>query len=107
MADTYYAWSDLHSTKDGKLVVVKTGEKVTAADLGLNKDEFDELIAAGSVRDAVYPAKAMTDEGFAGSPKEFAKKQLAALAAEDAGPVNPDEMASLASDLNTGTPEEK
>lgn len=49
------AWTEIRSAKDGKRVVVKAGEEVSASKLGLSQDQMDELILAGAVRDKEFP----------------------------------------------------
>lgn len=70
---TYYAWSDLmfggetekRDRADGRSYKVvlsrnvkRRGEKVTAKELGLDSDEFDALVASGSVRPYPLPDEA-------------------------------------------------
>jgi hypothetical protein len=67
---THYAWSDLYyggksekrERSNGMSMtvvlernVVKRGEKVTKAQLGVGDDEWDALVASGSVRDKPLP----------------------------------------------------
>jgi len=75
MADTFYAWSDIYAGGEsekreaagGRLVkvinkrnIIRRGEKVTQAKLGVEKEEFDALVASGSVR--AYPLPEGADD---------------------------------------------
>lgn len=75
----YYAWSQINYAADvdkdtGSRTVksVKHGEEVTAQKLGLNKDQFQELVDSGAVRDRKFPD---LPEGYTGTPREFFLKQ--------------------------------
>jgi hypothetical protein len=78
-----YAWTNLEAKdKDGNVTKkIKPGDEVSAGDLGIEDDEFEQLQAVGAVRDAEYP----TPEGYQGSPVEYAKEQLAAMQLEGEG----------------------
>lgn len=74
-----YAWSQLRSTdEEGKVTIVKVGDEVDAGKLGLDDDEFNELVAVGAVREQEYPVPANYD----GSPVEFVRDQLREAASE-------------------------
>lgn len=64
MADTYYAWSEIrygaeHDKNRPELILKQLtaapGDKVTAAQLGLDEDQFQELVDSGSVRNYPLP----------------------------------------------------
>lgn len=77
-----YAWSNLTAQEaddKGKYKQFKPGDEVSAGDLGLDEDEFNELLAVGAVREDEYPAPANYD----GSPVEYRREQLRAAASED------------------------
>jgi hypothetical protein len=90
MADkTYYAWSPIRSAKvtDASATPPKVehsnaqpGDSVTAAKLGLSKEQFDELVASGAVRETKYPD---LPEGYQDSPVNFLRQQALAASAED------------------------
>lgn len=67
MAD--YAWSNIKTSK-GKF---SPGDSVSAEKLGVDKEEYESLKEAGSVRETEYPK----DLPSGVSPVEHAKKQLA------------------------------
>lgn len=73
-----YAWSTMAAPPDdkGKVKTFKPGDEVSAGDLGLDDDEFNELVSVGAVREAEYPVPADYD----GSPVEYARDQLRAAA---------------------------
>src|SRR3954451_6661253 len=80
--DTYYAWSNFNVTPDNwtgnprDVTKVAPGDKVSAADLGIDDEEFQQYIDNGAVRTIAYP-----DMGtFSGSPVEWARARLVALA---------------------------
>src|SRR3954454_11423121 len=86
MADTLYAWTKFtvpNADEPGnpsKMKTINPGDQIAPADLGVEEDSADwqAYIDNGAVRPMEYP-----DTGnFPGSPVEFAKSQLAALAAE-------------------------
>lgn len=70
----YYAWSNINPGTDKG---AKAGDSVTADKLGLSKDEFQELIDTGVVREQEYPKEAL-DGNL--SPSEIAKRDLAIAA---------------------------
>lgn len=74
----YVAWSEIHSGKDdGNVVIVRPGDAVSASDLGLDDEQFQELIDGGSVREQDYPVpEGKIDQ----SPTEFYKEKLSVLA---------------------------
>jgi hypothetical protein len=81
-----FAWSEIRgSDSEGKAVVVKPGDEVSAGDLNLNDEEFQELVDAGVVRDNDYPEDIPEDQ----SPTEYYKAQLAALA--ESGELPPEQ----------------
>lgn len=72
---TMYAWSDLYNggkseeTKLGRKIIherniIPRGEKVTKAKLKLEDEEWDALVASGSIRDYPLP------EGYEGDAAE-------------------------------------
>lgn len=72
---TYYAWSNFPVEKNEWGQVTKTievGEKVTASDLGVTDEEFEEMIETGVVSEEEYP-----DIPDSVSPAEYEKEQLA------------------------------
>ena len=76
----YYAWSEIKAGDKS----AKPGDTVSASDLGLSKEQFEELVEAGAVKEEKFP-----DPGdFPGSPVEHAKKDLAIAA----GHIEPDEV---------------
>jgi hypothetical protein len=79
---TYYAWTRFEAERNDWGVatkIINPGDAVTASDLGVNKEEFDEYIDSGAVRTDKYP-----DMGnFDGSPTEFARRELARAARGD------------------------
>ena len=78
-----YAWTNLEARdEDGNVTKkFKPGDEVSAGDLGIEDDEFEQLESVGAVRDAEYP----TPEGYQGSPVEYAKEKLAELAEQGEG----------------------
>jgi len=84
--DTYYAWTNIQSGKDNgttkepdlEVLSATRGDAVTADDLGLDEDQFKQLVDAGSVRRMKVPDMPDT---FQGSPVDFLRQQ-ARLAAE-------------------------
>ena len=74
---TYYAWSNIKTGKDGKPFAAKVGDKVDASTLGLDEEQFQELIDAGSVREQKYPVPADSDV----SPKDHQRALM--LASQD------------------------
>lgn len=53
---TYYAWSPIrHGAADGTVTQIKVGEEVSAKDLGVSDEEFQEYIDSGAVRTKKYP----------------------------------------------------
>ena len=75
MAESMYAWSDLHLGGESEWIetphggrrkvvmqrnVVPRGEKVTKSKLGVSSDEWDVLVEGGSVRP--YPLPEEADE---------------------------------------------
>jgi hypothetical protein len=77
-----YAWSTLTAQEaddKGRYKTFKPGDEVSAGDLGLDDDEFNELVAVGAVREDEYPVPAGSDV----SPVEFRREQLRAAASED------------------------
>lgn len=104
MADkTYYAWSPIQSAKaeEGKpseFFSAQPGDTVTAAKLGLDKDQFQALIDAGSVREQSYPD---VPAGYQDSPVNF----LRAKALEAAGDSEEAALALGLDTLNSDTPQ--
>lgn len=89
MADkTLYAWSRFPVGQDdsGKTKWIEVGDKVSGpGDLGpgTTQEEFDDLVAGGSIRARPYPLDEMKEAGHSGSPSEFYKAQMAAMAEGD------------------------
>lgn len=82
MAD--YAWSEIRygveTDKDGNFLrhkVVKAGETVTKAKLGVSDADWAQLQEAGSVRPYAYPDM---PESYEGSPVDFLREQASAVA---------------------------
>lgn len=75
MAKSYYAWTDIRSSSDKseKPVVISRGTKVTASDLGISTEEFQEKIDAGAIRDKPFPAP----DDYSGSAIDYLRDQLA------------------------------
>ena len=71
-----YAWSTFNTDVDewgkahGK---IEPGDEVSAEKLGVTKEEFDELVAVGSVREEEYP-----DVAPGQSPAEYYREEAAA-----------------------------
>jgi len=76
MADDYYAWSNIRVGGD-KPKVIRPGEKVSASDLGVDDDEFDNLVTIGSVRSTPWPEGLDPDNPNADSPNQHRLKMLA------------------------------
>ena len=77
-----YAWSTLTAQEaddKGRYKTFKPGDEVSAGDLGLDDDEFNELVAVGAVRDVEYPVPPGSDV----SPVEQKRAELRAAASED------------------------
>lgn len=82
MADpTMYAWSPIHTTKDGKAFVVKIGDVV---DKSLVADDWDYLVDQRAIRPEKYPEDIQGNE----SPTEYYKRK-AAEAAEGGNYIPP------------------
>lgn len=73
MASTMYAWTDIKHAKG----VLKAGETATANKLGVDEEEWDQLVESRAVRPRKYPEM---PRDFTGSPVEFViqehRKQL-------------------------------
>lgn len=67
MADMY-AWSPILCDK-GK---IDAGSKVTKSGLGVSDEDWDSMVAAGSIREKKFPVP----EGFQGSVLDFYREQL-------------------------------
>jgi hypothetical protein len=70
---TYYAWSNFPVERNewGQTTkVIEVGEEVTAAKLGVSKEEFDEYIELGTVSEEEYP-----DVPDSVSPAEYEQSQ--------------------------------
>lgn len=78
MADANIAWSNFVD-KDGKKI--KPGDTVDAGQLGVDEEEWNELVFVGAVRSTKYPEDINTDE----SPVEYYKRQMAEMAEGDFG----------------------
>lgn len=84
MADTYYAWSTFSvpdTSKPGaKPKVFNPGDTVTAAGLGVEKEEFDAMVEAGSIRTMKWP---VPPEAGAVSPIDYLKAKAAEAEEKD------------------------
>lgn len=95
MADTFYAWTNIHipdRNDPGNPIKRKTvtpGEEVTPESLRMSQEDFDELVNIKAIRRTEHP-----DMGtFQGSPVEFRKAQIARMAAtEDYFDEDPDRV---------------
>lgn len=67
----FYAWSRIHHDKG----VTKHGEEVDAGKLGLDTDQFNQLVEARAVRSDKFPD---LPENYQRSPKEFYRAKAAA-----------------------------
>lgn len=76
----HYAWSTFRVTEEvgKKPTVFNVGDIVTAATLGIEDDEFDNLVAEGAVRTMEYPVP--TEAGNV-SPIEYLRKKARDVAA--------------------------
>lgn len=96
---TMYAWSNFPRGVDANGKTQKdipVGSEISAADLGIDEDDWKVLVANGSVREQPYP-KIITDEKYSDSPNRY-YKDLLARAAEAESTVeglNSDEMKEL------------
>jgi hypothetical protein len=68
----YYAWTDIHYSSNKKRLTVKAGAEVSAQKLGIDEEEWDQLVEARVVRTIKYPNMPAS---FTGSPKDFVLKQ--------------------------------
>lgn len=99
MADpTMYAWSPIQGSKGDKQFEVPAGEAVNADKLGLSKEQFQQLVDAGSVRPVKFPD---LPEGYRDSPVNYLREQ----AIEAAGEGDEAVLAVAASNLEPGTPQ--
>lgn len=84
MADTYYAWGEIHTSgdaaEDDSVKKVKPGDTVSASDLGVSDEDFEALVESGAVRTEEYPE---LPEGYTGSPAQYAQEQAVAQAQVD------------------------
>lgn len=79
----FYAWTTIYNggevktVKDRKIIVsrnvIEPGTEVSKAKLKVSDEDWDALVAGGSVRPYKFPKM---DSGFAGSPAEFIMSQL-------------------------------
>lgn len=98
MANTLYAWSPIrHGDDDGKVTVIKVGQKVSASDLDMSEEEFQGFIDSGAVRPRKYP-----DIHDSVSPMEHFKQ-----AAADAAAGNYDNVLAETEDEENTEPEKK
>lgn len=67
----YYAWSSIRHDKG----TTKHGDEVDAGKLGLNEDQFKQLVEARAVRTEKFPE---LPENYQRSPKEFYRSKAAA-----------------------------
>ncbi len=86
MASDLVAWSPIRSAKnngtdkdpDMEAITVKPGESVSKSSLGLDDDQFAQLVESGAVRTMPFPEM---PETYQGSPVEFMREQAANAAA--------------------------
>jgi hypothetical protein len=71
----YYAWSQILCGTEDKPVTIAVGEKVSPAAVG-GKEVFDELVAAGSIRNKPYPEDIAPDEPPVAAEIRDIKKRL-------------------------------
>jgi hypothetical protein len=71
MAADMFVWSPIFGHDGKEATRSEVGEKVTANSLGVDKEEFDSLIAAGAVRSKKPPETQQFE-----SPREFVIRQL-------------------------------
>jgi hypothetical protein len=76
---TYYAWAPIlfDAERDDKGNILKQksmkfGEEVSAGNLGLEEEQFQELVDSGAVRDYAPPEM---PEGYSKSPRDFMMEQ--------------------------------
>lgn len=79
----FYAWSRLIAERDEESGLVRKwimeGDKVSAGDLGLDEDQWNELVESGAVRQTEYPVP----KGSMDSPNDHYKKLLAQAAGQE------------------------
>jgi hypothetical protein len=78
---SYYAWSNFPVERNEwgqPTKIIKVGDSVSASDLGVSKEEFEELIAVGAVSEEEYP-----DIPASVSPAEYQRDQAAQQASMD------------------------
>lgn len=98
---TYYAWSNFPRGVDENGTLRKpitVGKVVTQEKLGVDDEDWQILIANGSIRTMEYP-KAVMEQTYGDSPNRYYKDLLAKAAAADmAGPnLSSDELDELKS----------
>ena len=95
----FYAWSDIYNGgeskegRDGRKIIMsrnvtEAGSEVTQAKLGLNKEQWDGLIANGSVRSYPLPK----DIRFGESPADAVIRKLT----KGQGEVDPNMLMEMA-----------
>lgn len=79
MADKLYVWNEIRhgepgeGDKSGDTKVFKRGDSVSKSDFaGMSDEEFDQLIAGGTLRTMKYPDM---PETYQGSPVEYMREQ--------------------------------
>jgi len=65
----YYVWT---SSIKGAKREAKRGDKVTQQELGLSREQWNALVAGGSVREKPFPAP----KGYRGSAVDYLREQL-------------------------------
>jgi hypothetical protein len=78
----YYSWSTFPVPDKPRKEWIKPGDPVSAADLDVDEDNWNELVTAGAVRKQEYPIPA--DSNFEGSPREYLLQQ-----AQEVDPLDP------------------
>jgi hypothetical protein len=79
----FYAWSRFIAERDEESGIVRKwimeGDKVSAGDLGIDDEQFQELVDEGVVRATEWPVP----KGSSDSPNEHYKKELAKAAGQE------------------------
>jgi hypothetical protein len=96
----FVAWSNLRGGKGEEIVEVKPGESVTASQLGLNDEQFQQLVDAGSVRKQKYPDM---PEGYQDSPVNRMRELAAEAEESDLSLFDMPQSAPFRSDVAEGS----
>lgn len=105
---TYYAWSNIHygsdvaENGDRTKKVVKIGEQVDAAKLGISEKKFQGLIDCGAVRTKKYP-KELIGSSTGISPRQFEARKARAILEGVQDQLNNDPVPEPKSVLEAGT----